>query len=116
MRVGVLALQGAFAEHEAALEKLGVEHFEIRQRRDLESWFDGLILPGGESTVMKKLLQDLDLWEPLAQRIQQDSCFWNLRRIASAGKAGGRRNTMLCYYGNCSETQCLWTAIGQFLC
>ncbi len=70
MRVGVLALQGAFAEHEAALEKLGVEHFEIRQRRDLESWFDGLILPGGESTVMKKLLQDLDLWEPLAQRIQ----------------------------------------------
>lgn len=70
MRVGILALQGAFAEHAAVLEKLGVEHFEIRQQKDLEAPFDGLILPGGESTVMRKLLKDLGLLEPLAQRIQ----------------------------------------------
>lgn len=71
MRVGILALQGAFAEHAAVLEKLGAEHFEIRQRKDLEAPFDGLILPGGESTVMKKLLHDLGLLEPLAEKIQE---------------------------------------------
>ena len=48
MRIGVLALQGAFIEHEKMLAKLGVESFEIRQKKDLEQDFDGLILPGGE--------------------------------------------------------------------
>lgn len=50
MKVGVLALQGAFIEHEKKLEKLGVECIELRQKKDLEQDFDGLILPGGEST------------------------------------------------------------------
>ena len=52
MTVAILALQGAFAEHAAMLDRLGAEHFEIRQLRDLNRPFDGLILPGGESTVM----------------------------------------------------------------
>ena len=65
MRIGVLALQGAFAEHSAKLKLLGVESFEIRQLRDLDKPFDGIILPGGESTVMGKLLNDLDLFAPL---------------------------------------------------
>ena len=52
MRIGILALQGAFAEHRMILEKLGAESFEIRQKRDLEQPMDGLIIPGGESTVM----------------------------------------------------------------
>lgn len=69
MRVGVLALQGAFKEHEDILERLGTEYFEIRQKKDLESPFDGLILPGGESTVMKKLLHELGLFAPLKERI-----------------------------------------------
>ena len=69
MTVAILALQGAFAEHAAMLDRLGAEHFEIRQRRDLDRPFDGLILPGGESTVMRKLLHDLDLFEPLQTRI-----------------------------------------------
>lgn len=69
MRVGILALQGAFAEHGAMLDRLGAEHFEIRQRRDLERPFDALILPGGESTTMGRLLRDLDLFEPLSERI-----------------------------------------------
>ncbi len=51
------------------LERLGAAHFEIRQARDLERPFDGLILPGGESTVMRKLLHDLELFEPLRERI-----------------------------------------------
>lgn len=65
MRIGILALQGAFVEHAAMLDRLGIDHFEIRQRRDIEKPFDGLILPGGESTTMRKLLRDLDLFEPL---------------------------------------------------
>lgn len=70
MTVAVLALQGAFAEHEAVLDKLGVDWFEIRQLRDLDRPFDGLILPGGESTVMGKLLRDLGLYEPLREKIE----------------------------------------------
>lgn len=70
MTVAVLALQGAFAEHEAMLEKLGAEWFEIRQAKDLDRPFDGLILPGGESTTMGKLLRDLELYEPLKAKIQ----------------------------------------------
>ena len=57
MRIGILALQGAFAEHRMILEKLGAESFEIRQKRDLEQPMDGLIIPGGEITVMGKLLK-----------------------------------------------------------
>ena len=70
MSIAILALQGAFAEHAAVLDRLGEEHFEIRQLRDLDRPFDGLILPGGESTVMRKLLHDLGLLEPLRDRIQ----------------------------------------------
>ena len=71
MRIGILALQGAFVEHAAMLDRLGAEHFEIRQRRDIDRSFDGLILPGGESTVMRKLLHDLDLFAPLQQQIRE---------------------------------------------
>ncbi len=69
MAVGILALQGAFAEHAAVLDRLQVPHFEIRQKRDLSQPMDRLILPGGESTVMRKLLTELELLEPLKQRI-----------------------------------------------
>lgn len=69
MQIGVLALQGAFIEHEQMLEKLSVSSFEIRQKRDLEIPMDGLIIPGGESTVQGKLLRDLDLFVPLKERI-----------------------------------------------
>ena len=69
LRIAVLALQGAFAEHEQALANLGVSAFELRQRRDLERSFDGLILPGGESTVQGKLLRETGLFDPLQARI-----------------------------------------------
>lgn len=70
MVVAILALQGAFVEHEKMLDKLGVECFEIRKKEDLKKEFDALILPGGESTVMGKLLWELELMEPLRERIQ----------------------------------------------
>ena len=58
-RVGVLAVQGAFREHEQVLEGLGAECFEIRNRSDLDGGADALVIPGGESTVMGKLTRDL---------------------------------------------------------
>lgn len=70
MVVAVLAVQGAFLEHEQVLKKLNVPYFEIRQKKDLEKPMDGLILPGGESTVQGKLLKDLDLYLPIKERIE----------------------------------------------
>ena len=64
-RVGVLAVQGAFAEHEAALSRLGAECFEIRKAADLDRPADALVIPGGESTVMGKLLRDLGMLDRL---------------------------------------------------
>lgn len=69
MRIAVLALQGAFAEHEQMLQRLGVETFQIRQLADWEQPKDGLIIPGGESTVQAKLLSDLHLLEPIRNTI-----------------------------------------------
>ena len=70
MKIGILALQGAFIEHKHSLDALGVESFEIRQKKDIEKPFDGLIIPGGESTVIGKLLHKLDLYEPIKNMIE----------------------------------------------
>jgi 5'-phosphate synthase pdxT subunit len=76
MRIGILAVQGAFIEHEkqiaAVAEHSGeqIECIEIRQKKDLEK-VDGIILPGGESTVQGKLLKDLDIFDELQGLIIQ---------------------------------------------
>ena len=62
MNIAVLALQGAFAEHRAMLERLGAQTFEIRQASDWQKPKDGLVIPGGESTVIIKLLHELGLF------------------------------------------------------
>lgn len=69
MRIAVLALQGAFAEHRQMLHRLGAETFEVRQKRDWQQPCDGLIIPGGESTTQSKLLHDLGLFDPVRQSI-----------------------------------------------
>ena len=69
-KIAVLAVQGAFAEHIDRMKELGAECIELRQRADLEQDFDGLILPGGESTVQGKLLRELSMFEPLREKIQ----------------------------------------------
>ena len=63
--VGILAVHGAFREHEDVLSDMGAECFEIRRRTDLDRAFDAIVLPGGESTVMGKLLRDLGMFDPL---------------------------------------------------
>ena len=76
MKIAVLALQGAFAEHKNMLEKLGAEVVEIRQLRDFSDSFDGIVIPGGESTVIGKLLKELELFEPILKFIQSGKpCF-----------------------------------------
>lgn len=67
--VAVLAVQGAFAEHERKLAQLGASCIELRRLADLEQPFDALVLPGGESTVQGKLLRELGMLEPLRERI-----------------------------------------------
>ena len=69
MRIAVLALQGAFAEHEQMLHRLGVDTFEVRQFADWQQPKDGLIIPGGESTTQSKLLHELGLFEPIRKDI-----------------------------------------------
>lgn len=69
MRIAVLALQGAFAEHRQKLAQLGVDSFEVRQLKDWEQPKDGLIIPGGESTTQAKLLNELGLMEPVKEAI-----------------------------------------------
>ena len=64
MKIGILALQGDFAEHSATLDKLGVETRQVRLPEQLES-LDGLIIPGGESTTIGKLAEDYQLIEPI---------------------------------------------------
>src|SRR3989337_611376 len=64
MRIGVLALQGDFAEHIAVLKRLGVETIEVRLPEQLEG-LDGLIIPGGESTTIGKMATDFGLMERL---------------------------------------------------
>lgn len=67
--VAVLALQGAFLEHRQMMESLGEPTLELRQKSDLDQEFRGLILPGGESSVQGKLLRDLEMYEPLKEKI-----------------------------------------------
>ena len=69
LRIAVLAVQGAFIEHEKMLERLGAECVELRQAADCEQEFDGLVLPGGESTVQNKLLRELGMYDILKAKI-----------------------------------------------
>ncbi len=74
MKIGVLALQGAFREQCAAFDALGVESVELRSVDQLAG-LDAVVLPGGESTAITKLLDGAGLWEPLADRTPR----WNAR-------------------------------------
>lgn len=75
-RIAILALQGAFAEHEKMLQSIGVDTVQIRNRNDWDAFISdekiekkGLIIPGGESTTMTRLLHDLNLWDAVKEAI-----------------------------------------------
>lgn len=75
MKVGVLALQGAFREHIYALEAMDVAAVAIRKPDQLEE-LSGLIIPGGESTAIAKLMESYGFYEPLARRHDEGMAVW----------------------------------------
>jgi pyridoxal 5'-phosphate synthase pdxT subunit len=74
MRLGVLAIQGNFEAHAKAFAEVGAEVFEVRTKEDLEA-VEALVLPGGESTTMLKLLREEGLWEPLREACKAKPVF-----------------------------------------
>ena len=75
MEVGVLAIQGDFAEHIAVLGKLGVTAREIRLPGQFDS-LDGLIIPGGESTTLSRLMTTYNLRDPIAKMAARGQAIW----------------------------------------
>ncbi|MCH8280923.1 MAG: pyridoxal 5'-phosphate synthase glutaminase subunit PdxT [Chloroflexi bacterium] len=75
MKIGVLAVQGDFAEHLALLRKLGVDGQEVRLPEHLKG-MDGLIIPGGESTTLGRLMSIYHLREPIEQMARQGKSIW----------------------------------------
>ncbi len=73
--IGVLALQGAFREHRQRLESLGVAVTEVRLPQDLQG-LAGVVMPGGESTTMARLLTEFKLWEPLKDFYLEGGALW----------------------------------------
>lgn len=71
LKIGILALQGAVREHATSLKRCGAEAVEVKTANDLRG-LDGLILPGGESTTMRRLIDTYDLMKPLKQFISLD--------------------------------------------
>jgi 5'-phosphate synthase pdxT subunit len=74
MQIGILALQGDFAEHSAVLKRLGIHVVEVRLPEQLEG-LNGLIIPGGESTTIAKLAVSYGLMEPLC-RFGEEKAIW----------------------------------------
>lgn len=87
VRIGVLALQGAFAKHVAMMQKLSVPAIEVRSKEELFS-VDGLILPGGESTVMSRLIQEAELLEPLRSFAKEYPVFGTCAGMILLSKQG----------------------------
>ena len=87
--VGVLALQGDFNAHSKAVERAGGHPVEVRTAKDLDAC-NGLIVPGGESTTMLKLLEIENLTEPLRQFAARKPIFGTLRRRDPIGAFSDR--------------------------
>jgi 5'-phosphate synthase pdxT subunit len=98
MKIGVLALQGAFIEHETMLRRLGVEVVEVRLPQDLAE-VAGVIIPGGESTTIGKLAVQYNLMEPLRELARSGKPLWGtcagMIFMAKAVEAEGRDQPLL---------------------
>ncbi|GIK65260.1 MAG: pyridoxal 5'-phosphate synthase subunit PdxT [Chloroflexota bacterium] len=94
MRVGVLALQGAFIEHEHMLESLGAKAVEVRLPEQLET-LDALIIPGGESTTIGKLAVTFGLVEPLRKFAQEKPVWGTCAGMIFLAKDIGRDQPIL---------------------
>ena len=89
MKIGVLALQGAFREHLDTLRAIGVDGVRVREPADLDD-VSGLILPGGESTTMRQLIERWGLHEPILDLAEQRRA--DLRDVRRDDRAGRPRS------------------------
>src|SRR6266850_2838089 len=87
VRVGVLSLQGDFARHRASLEALGVDAPAVRLPEDLKG-LDALVMPGGESTTMLRLIEDYGLREPLMAFVRSKPVLGTCAGVILLGKHG----------------------------
>jgi len=94
MKIGVLALQGGFAEHQAVLEALGVEVAQVRLPQHLAG-LDGLIIPGGESTTIGRLAVDFDLMQPLRLFGREHAIWGTCAGAIFLSKNAGREQPLL---------------------
>ena len=94
MKIGVLALQGAFIEHIQRLKTLGVDSCEVRLPQELDD-LDGLIIPGGESTTIGKLAQMYDLVTPLRQFASDKAVWGTCAGMILMAKDIGRQQPLL---------------------
>ncbi len=95
-RIGVLALQGDFKEHAAMLRQIGADPVEVRRAEQLDG-LDGLIIPGGESTTIGKLMVSYELLEPLRKLIESGRPVWGTcaGMIVLAKDLGGLRQPLV---------------------
>ena len=94
MRIGVLALQGAFIEHIAKLRELGVRAHEVRLPRDMHG-LDGLIIPGGESTTIGKLMMTYGLLDPVRRFAERHAVWGTCAGMILMAKEIGRDQPVL---------------------
>jgi 5'-phosphate synthase pdxT subunit len=94
MKIGVLALQGDFIEHQKIMEGLGAAVYQVRLPSDLNS-LDGLIIPGGESTTIGKLAEDFNLMEPLRQFSQAHAVWGTCAGSIFLSKDASRKQPLL---------------------
>jgi pyridoxal 5'-phosphate synthase pdxT subunit len=94
MKIGVLALQGDFAEHMVVLRRLGVEAVDVRLPKHLEG-LNGLIIPGGESTTIGKLAVDFNMLEPLRKYGQENAVWGTCAGAIFLSKDAHRRQALL---------------------
>lgn len=94
LRIGVLALQGAFIEHIHKLRQLGIQAVEVRLPQDMPG-LDGLIIPGGESTTIGKLMVSYDLVEPIRSFAARNAVWGTCAGMILMAKEVGRDQPVL---------------------
>jgi 5'-phosphate synthase pdxT subunit len=96
MKIGILALQGAFIEHVRIIEALNSQAIEVRLPEDLKG-IDGLIIPGGESTTILKLMHGYKLYQPLKKMIKEGLAVWGTcaGMICLANQVSNSRESIL---------------------
>jgi len=113
MKIGVLALQGDFIEHQKILEKLGCQVVQVRLPKHLKG-LDGLIIPGGESTTIGKMATDFGLMEPLKEFARKHAVWGHLRRGNFHLEGYSPPAATAEIDGFAGGAQCLRAAGGQF--